>query len=276
DQWEIPRDDVILNRKLGEGAFGTVFGGEMVGESGRWTAVAVKTLKVPSKNEEKLSFLSEADMMKQLHHMNIVKLLGVCTRGEPIFTVMEFMLHGDLKTFLLSRRQLVGQTTKEADNISPRQLTNMALDIAKGLDYLASANYVHRDLACRNCLVHSSLTVKIGDFGMTRPMKDSGYYRFDKRGMFPVRWMPPESLLDGLFSVASDMWSYGVLLYEIVTFGSFPYQGLSNRQVLNCVKNGETLQLPDTCPPKLSSLLKKCWAYEPTNRPQISEIMDTL
>jgi len=275
DEWEITRDRVVLNRKLGEGAFGTVYGGEMfLGDN--WVAVAVKTLKIGSTVEDKLDFLGEVEMMKRFDHKNIVKLLGVCTRGEPAYTIMEFMLHGDLKTFLLSRRQLVNEISRESEDIGPHGLTQMAMDVARGLKYLSSLKYVHRDLASRNCLVHAEKTVKIGDFGMTRPMYDNDYYKFNKRGMFPVRWMAPESLTDGIFGTFSDIWSYGVLLYEIMTFGSFPYQGLSNRQVLNYVKAGNTITIPRGCPQKLQETLKSCWSYDSRDRPTIDDLIVTF
>ncbi|KAK2146668.1 hypothetical protein LSH36_590g02059 [Paralvinella palmiformis] len=275
DQWEVPRDRVVLNRKLGEGAFGTVYGGEAFIDD-KWVGVAVKTLKIGSNPEEKLDFLSEAEMMKRYDHENIVKLLGVCTRGEPAYAIMEFMLHGDLKTFLVARRQLVGQNTKESEDVTPEHLTAMARDIASGLKYLTDIKFVHRDLACRNCLVHASKTVKIGDFGMARPMYDSDYYRFNKRGMLPVRWMAPESLTDGLFTAASDIWSFGVLLYEIVTFGSFPYQGMSNKQVLEAVKSGQCIQLPPHISEELHEVMTACWSFEPENRPSVDHILELL
>ncbi|XP_070575709.1 uncharacterized protein [Ptychodera flava] len=276
DDWEMPRENIVLNRKLGEGAFGTVYGGEAMIE-GQWLAVAVKTLKVGSSIEDKLDFLSEAEVMKQLDHVNIVSLLGICTRGEPAYTVMEYMLHGDLKTFLLSRRQFVSQPDKKgAEEISEEKLTEMAFDVAAGLDYLSKKNFVHRDLACRNCLVHASLVVKIGDFGMTRSLYDSDYYRYGKKGMLPVRWMAPESLLDGLFTMKSDIWSLGVVFYEIVTFGSFPYQGLSNTQVLEALKNKETLKLSDECSPELKELFKWCWSIDPEDRPTALQLMEKL
>lgn len=155
---------------------------------------------------------------------------------------------------------------EELDEVSNRRLTSMALDVARGLSYLAELKYVHRDVACRNCLVNSSRVAKLADFGMTRPMYENDYYRFNKKGecgrwcdgpsrrihviafsssgMLPVRWMAPESLSDGLFTPMSDVWSYGVLLYEMITFGSFPFQGLSNNQVLEHVKAGSTLAIP--------------------------------
>lgn len=276
DEWEIPRDKVVLNRKLGEGAFGTVFGGEAFLDGRCWVAVAVKALKIGARVDEKIDFLSEADIMKRFKHPNIVQLLGVCTRGEPVYAVMEYHLHGDLKTYLLSRRNLVGSDCKEAMDISSIRLTKMALDIASGLKYMHDLKYVHRDLACRNCLVHSNLTVKIGDFGMTRPIIESDYYRFTKKGMLPVRWMSPESLWDGLFTTKSDIWSYGVLLYEIVTFGSFPYQGLSNNQVIEYVKNENRLILPGNCPEEIYRFIYSCLAYEACDRLEMKDIIKLL
>jgi len=277
DDWEMPRDRVVINRKLGEGAFGMVYGGEAFFDDRGWVAVAVKTLKAGSSPEEKIDFLSEADMMKRFEHKNIVKLLGVCTRNEPVYTVMEYMLYGDLKTYLLARRHLVNERNREElDEVSNKRLTNMAYDIAAGLAFLADQKYVHRDVACRNCLVNAGRSVKLADFGMTRPMFESDYYRFSRKGMLPVRWMSPESLADGIFTPLSDIWSYGVLLYEIITFGSFPFQGLSNNQVLENVKSGATLTIPMGIKMQLGSLLKSCWSRTPTKRPAAGEIVELL
>lgn len=241
DGWEVPKENVVLNRKLGEGAFGTVHGGEALLQDVGWTGVAVKTLKTGSTTEERLDFLSEAEVMKRFDHKNIVKLLGVCTKEEPVYTIMEFMLYGDLKTYLLGRRHLVN-SNEELDDVSAKRLTSMALDVARGLSYLASLKYVHRDIASRNCLISEQKVVKLCDFGMTRPV--ANYYKFNRKGMLPVRWMAPESLALGVFTTASDVWSYGVLLYEVITFGSFPYQAMSNTEVLEYVKNGHSLAIP--------------------------------
>lgn len=258
DRWEVPRERVVINRKLGTGAFGTVYGGHaLLAEDRGWSAVAVKTLKAGATTEEKLDFLSEAEAMKRFDHKNVVRLLGVVTKTEPVCTVMEFMLYGDLKNYLLARRHLAmggGMDEDgggEADEASPRRLTGMALDVARALSYLAQLRYVHRDVAARNCLVSARRVVKLADFGMTRLVFENDYYRFSRKGMLPVRWMAPESLALGIFSPASDIWSFGVLLYEIVTFGSLPFQGLSNSEVLARVKAGHTLDLPLGLKPQL-------------------------
>lgn len=263
-------------RRLGEGAFGTVYGGEaQIGEQG-WTAVAVKTLKKGSNTEDRLDFLSEAEAMKRFDHANIIQLLGVCLQTEPIYAVMEFMLYGDLKTYLLARRHLVNERICDDSDISPKRLTMMALDISKALSYLSEMKYVHRDVACRNCLVNAQRVVKLGDFGMARSTSENDYYRFSRKGMLPVRWMAPESLSFGKFTPASDIWSFGVLLYEIITFGSFPFQGMNNNQVLEHVKEGNTLRIPNGIKPQLEGLMKACWNISYIKRPKASEVAEFI
>lgn len=277
DKWEIAREKIVINRKLGEGAFGAVYGGELDMAEKGWVMVAVKTLKEGSTAEEKLDFLSEAEVMKRFDHNNIVKLLGVCMKTEPTYTVMEFMLFGDLKTFLLARRNLVNEkNSEETEEISPKKLTNMALDVARALGYLAELKFVHRDIASRNCLISNTRSVKLGDFGMTRLMYENDYYRFNRKGMLPVRWMAPESLALGVFTPQSDVWSYGVLLYEIVTFGSFPFQGMTNNQVLEHVKEGNNLKIPSGVKVQLEGLMKLCWNQDYKKRPNASEIVEYL
>jgi len=275
DKWQIPREHVVINRKVGEGAFGTVYGGEALIDN-LWEAVAVKALKLGATAEVKLDFLSEAEMMKRLEHVNIVRLLGVCTRCEPVYAVMEFMLHGNLKNFLLARRCMVGQVTKEAEDVNPQGLTKMALDVATGLQYLSENKFLHRDLACRNCLVHANKTVKIGDFGLARHIYDSDYYQYSKRGLFPVRWMAPESLSSGLFTVASDVWSFGVVLYEIITFGCLPYPTLTNKAAVDYVKAGNRITLPVSVTEDLDELIRSCWYYDYKLRTPISKIRQQL
>ncbi|KAJ0182182.1 hypothetical protein K1T71_002904 [Dendrolimus kikuchii] len=273
DRWEVPREHVVINRKLGTGAFGTVYGGHaLLAEDRGWTAVAVKTLKAGATTEEKLDFLSEAEAMKRFEHKNVVRLLGVVTKTEPVCTVMEFMLYGDLKGYLLARRHLAGAGGAEGEEVSAARLTAMALDAARALSYLAQLRYVHRDVAARNCLVSASRVVKLADFGMTRLVFENDYYRFSRKGMLPVRWMAPESLALGIFSSASDVWSFGVLLYEIVTFGALPFQGLSNAEVLARVKAGHTVDLPPGLKPQLEGLIKSCWRQDYRSRPAAAEV----
>uniref|UniRef100_A0A182QRN7 receptor protein-tyrosine kinase n=1 Tax=Anopheles farauti TaxID=69004 RepID=A0A182QRN7_9DIPT len=276
DKWEIPKDRVVINRRLGEGAFGTVYGGEAQIATEGWTAVAVKTLKVGSTTEDKVDFLSEAEAMKRFDHNNIVRLLGVCLQSEPVYTIMEFMLYGDLKTYLLARRHLVNSKQSEDSDISNKRLTMMALDVSRALSYLAEQKYVHRDVACRNCMVNAQRVVKLGDFGMARPTFENDYYRFNRKGMLPVRWMAPEALALGFFTPASDVWSYGVLLYEIITFGSFPFQGLTNNQVLEHLKNSNTLSIPNGVKPQLEGLMKACWNQDYKKRPSASEVSEFI
>lgn len=276
DKWEISKDRVVINRRLGEGAFGTVYGGEaQIGDQG-WTAVAVKTLKKGSNTEDRLDFLSEAEAMKRFDHSNVVSLLGVCLQTEPIYAVMEFMLYGDLKTYLLARRHLVNEKICDDSDISPKRLTMMALDVARALSYLSEMKYVHRDVACRNCLVNAQRVVKLGDFGMARSTSENDYYRFSRKGMLPVRWMAPESLSLGKFTPASDIWSFGVLLFEIITFGSFPFQGMTNNQVLDHVKEGNTLAIPNGIKPQLEGLMKACWNLSHLKRPTASEVAEFI
>lgn len=160
------------------------------------------------------------------HH--VVKLLGVVTRGQPTLVIMELMVNGDLKRYLRSHRPC-----ENMSNAPPKldRILQMAIEIADGMAYLSTKKFVHRDLAARNCMVAEDLTVKVGDFGMTRDIYERDYYRKGSKGLLPVRWMAPESLKDGVFSSYSDVWSYGVVLWEMVTFASQPYQGLSNEQV---------------------------------------------
>lgn len=174
---------------------------------------------------------------RTFHAHHVVQLLGVVSQGQPTLVLMELMTNGDLKTYLRSHRP------NYCDNYPERQFGNreysitltrilkMALEIADGMAYLTAKKYVHRDLAARNCMVAEDLTVKIGDFGMTRDVYETDYYRKGSKGMLPVRWMAPESLKDGIFTSYSDVWSYGVVLWEMVTLGSQPYQGLSNDEV---------------------------------------------
>ncbi|KAG5675764.1 hypothetical protein PVAND_005641 [Polypedilum vanderplanki] len=278
-KWEIPRENIIINRRIGEGQFGTVYGGEaLIKNESNWMPVAIKTLKVGNSPEQRLDFLAESEIMKRFDHKNIVKLLAVClTQNGPLLACMEFMLYGDLKTYLLSRRHLVNdKVNEESNDISPKRLTLMALDVARGLSYLASLSFVHRDIALRNCLINAQRIVKIGDFGMCRSTCENDYYRFTRKGMLPIRWMAPESVDGGVFSHATDVWSFGVFLYEVITLGGFPFQGLTNNQVFELVKSGESIKIPQESKPPCKALMSSCFSLDPKKRPGASTIVEFI
>ncbi|XP_031555092.1 insulin-like growth factor 1 receptor [Actinia tenebrosa] len=215
--------------------------------------------------------------MKHFSHDNIVQLYGVCTTNEPVYIVMELMIHGDLKSFLLARRRIINQQgTPEAEEVTPGNLTRMALDIARGLQYLAQLKYVHRDLALRNCMVGLGNVIKIGDFGLARQLNLKDYYRFERKAALPIRWMAPEAITEGLFTTQSDVWSYGVTLWELATFGGFPYQGVSNQEVLDYVKEGNRLKIPERSPESMASLLRFCWRFDYLDRPTPYRIVQIL
>uniref|UniRef100_A0A1I8HHF6 Guanylate cyclase n=1 Tax=Macrostomum lignano TaxID=282301 RepID=A0A1I8HHF6_9PLAT len=275
---EIPKQQVVLNRKMGKGCFGTVYGGEVnllvSGVRSGWTSCAVKVMNDDLKQEAIMQFLEEAATLSQFRHDNIVQLLGVCTAEQPFYIVMEMCLHGDLKSFLMARRTQA--LTKTSPETCPAALTQYAIDIARGIDYLHNRHMVHRDLALRNCMINDRFQVKVGDFGLARYIKE--YYRVQNNKLVPVRWMPPESIQYMYFTVNSDMWSYAVVLYEIVTFGKFPFQHLSQQQVISQVSRGLTLftAFPADATPELRALVGRCWQFEPKDRPSVEEALEVL
>lgn len=187
---------------------------------------------------------------------------------------MELMECGDLKTFLRKNRE--DEDNKKANPPSLSQMYKMAAEIADGMAYLASKKFAHRDLAGRNCMLSADLTVKIGDFGMTRDLYETDYYRKGDKGLLPVRWMAPESLKDGLFTSQSDVWSYGVVLWEMVTLAMQPYQGLANDQVLKFVVGGGVMPKPENCPELTFTIMTMCWARNPKARPTFINIIEML
>ncbi|EUB62276.1 ALK tyrosine kinase receptor [Echinococcus granulosus] len=271
----IPLTDIVINRRIGDGAFGLVYGGEAK-FAGRWEAVAVKMNTNRTTYEAKVEFLSEAKLMRDLRHKNVVRLVGVCMDRpqDEIYLIMELMLLGDLKKYLLERR-LTAQRCPDHEDICPATLTRMALDIAEGLAYLHSKQLIHRDIACRNCLVGPDHVVKIGDFGLTREATAGspyGYYRFTRNVELPIRWMPPEAVQFGIFSVKSDLWSYGIVLYEIITFGMFPYAELGDVEVVERVKRSE-FSITQILPPAANGttvwrLIVSCCQYYWQHRPE--------
>ncbi|KAM4690060.1 high affinity nerve growth factor receptor [Rhinophrynus dorsalis] len=273
----IKRRDIVPKWELGEGAFGKVFLAECYNltPENEKTLVAVKALKEATENARQ-DFQREAELLTVLQHEHIVKFYGVCTDGEPLIMVFEYMKHGDLNRFLRSH----GPDAKILDNgnsqpfgqLSLTQMLQIATQIASGMVYLASLHFVHRDLATRNCLVGNNLVVKIGDFGMSRDIYSTDYYRVGGRTMLPIRWMPPESILYRKFTTESDIWSFGVVLWEIFTYGKQPWYQLSNTEAIECITQGRELERPRTCPTEVYNIMQGCWQREPQQRLNIKQI----
>ncbi|KAG8449888.1 hypothetical protein GDO86_016531 [Hymenochirus boettgeri] len=277
----IKRRDILPKWELGEGAFGKVYLAECYNltPDNEKALVAVKALKEATENARQ-DFQREAELLTVLQHEHIVKFYGVCTDGEPLIMVFEYMKHGDLNRFLRSH----GPDAKILDNgngqtygqLNLTQMLQIATQIASGMVYLASLHFVHRDLATRNCLVGTNLVVKIGDFGMSRDIYSTDYYRVGGRTMLPIRWMPPESILYRKFTTESDIWSFGVVLWEIFTYGKQPWYQLSNTEAIECITQGRELERPRTCPNEIYSIMQGCWQREPQQRLNIKEIHKKL
>ena len=300
---QVPQDKIEYVKQLGQGFYGVVFKGkaEMLLEGEKETYVAVKTLKEDDTNEGVEAFVNEAKLMFSFDHPNIVKILGVSMTKTPYYLIFEFMDKGDLTQFLrdnassLQRRFLnpmdrprsrtESTLSDDPASLNVEQLTDICKQIASGMQYLSDSKYVHRDLACRNCLVKSvedgvtasKVIVKIGDFGLSHNLYSKDYYRVRGQAVLPIRWMSPEAIIYGKFSTAGDVWSYGVVMWEIFTFGLQPYYGTSNEEVMEKVRHGKLLQKPtDNCPNKIYSIMTDCWQKEDQNRPSFTEILGYL
>ncbi|XP_038130773.1 NT-3 growth factor receptor-like isoform X2 [Cyprinodon tularosa] len=278
----IKRRDIILKRELGEGAFGKVFLAECYNLSPTKDKmlVAVKTLKDPTLAARK-DFQHEAELLTNLQHEHIVKFYGVCVDGDPLIMVFEYMKHGDLNKFLRAHGPdatilVDGLPLQTNGELGLSQMLHIASQIAAGMIYLASQHFVHRDLATRNCLVGNGLLVKIGDFGMSRDIYSTDYYRVGGHTMLPIRWMPPESIMYRKFSTESDVWSFGVILWEIFTYGKQPWFQLANNEVIECITQGRVLERPRICPKEVYDIMLGCWQREPQQRLIIKDIQNKL
>ncbi|KAM9183832.1 NT-3 growth factor receptor isoform 4-T4 [Dugong dugon] len=278
----IKRRDIVLKRELGEGAFGKVFLAECYNLSPTKDKmlVAVKALKDPTLAARK-DFQREAELLTNLQHEHIVKFYGVCGDGDPLIMVFEYMKHGDLNKFLRAHGPdamilVDGQPRQAKGELGLSQMLHIASQIASGMVYLASQHFVHRDLATRNCLVGANLLVKIGDFGMSRDVYSTDYYRVGGHTMLPIRWMPPESIMYRKFTTESDVWSFGVILWEIFTYGKQPWFQLSNTEVIECITQGRVLERPRVCPKEVYDVMLGCWQREPQQRLNIKEIYKIL
>ncbi|XP_030647304.1 discoidin domain-containing receptor 2 [Chanos chanos] len=295
---EFPRERLVFREKLGEGQFGEVHlceaeglpeflgeGSPLPERDGRPVLVAVKQLRPDATSQARNDFLKEIKIMSRLNDPNIIQLLCVCVRSDPLCMVTEYMENGDLNMFLSQRE--IESTLTHANNIpsvSLSDLLHMSVQISSGMRYLASLNFVHRDLATRNCLLDRRLTIKIADFGMSRNLYSSDYYRIQGRAVLPIRWMAWESILLGKFTTGSDVWAFGVTLWEIFTLcKEQPYSLLSDEQVIE--NTGEFfrnlgrqiyLSAPPLCPPSLYELMMCCWSRDISDRPSFNCLHQAL
>ncbi|XP_055686989.1 tyrosine-protein kinase Abl [Lutzomyia longipalpis] len=261
DEWEISRTDIVMRHKLGGGQYGEVY--EAVWKR-YGNTVAVKTLKEDTMALK--DFLEEASIMKEMKHPNLVQLIGVCTREPPFYIITEFMSHGNLLDFL---------RTAARETLDAVALLYMATQIASGMSYLESRNYIHRDLAARNCLVGENNLVKVADFGLARLMRDDTYTAH-AGAKFPIKWTAPEGLAYNKFSTKSDVWAFGVLLWEIATYGMSPYPGIDLTDVFHKLETGYRMDRPPGCPPEVYDLMRQCWQWSAQERPTFKSIHHAL
>uniref|UniRef100_A0A7N6AMS7 non-specific protein-tyrosine kinase n=1 Tax=Anabas testudineus TaxID=64144 RepID=A0A7N6AMS7_ANATE len=259
-KYKISRDDVDVGQILGEGFFGEVHEGIYKSEK---TRVAIKTCK-DCTADVKEKFLSEAELMKNLDHPHIVRLIGVI-EVDPVWIVMELYQHGELGKYIIEQQYILTNAT----------LILYCLQICKALAYLEGFNMVHRDIAVRNVLVASPECVKLGDFGLSRYVDEQEYYKASISRL-PIKWMAPESINFRRFTTASDVWMFGVCVWEIFSMAQQPFFWLENGQVINQLESGIRLPKPQHCPPTLYSLLSRCWAYEPHARPSFCQLACSL
>uniref|UniRef100_A0A670HYF7 Tyrosine-protein kinase n=1 Tax=Podarcis muralis TaxID=64176 RepID=A0A670HYF7_PODMU len=256
DKWEMERTDITMKHKLGGGQYGEVY----VGVWKKYNlTVAVKTLKEDTMEVEE--FLKEASVMKEIKHPNLVQLLGVCTLEPPFYIVTEYMPYGNLLDYLRECNR---------EEVTAVVLLYMATQISSAMEYLEKKNFIHRDLAARNCLVGENHVVKVADFGLSRLMTGDTYTAH-AGAKFPIKWTAPESLAYNTFSIKSDVWAFGVLLWEIATYGMSPYPGIDLSQVYDLLEKGYRMEQPEGCPPKVYELMRACWKWNPLDRPSFAE-----
>lgn len=282
--WEFSRDNLSLGKTLGEGAFGKVLRGEADGIlcENVMSTVAVKMLKDGHTDTEMMDLVSEMEMMKMIgKHVNIINLLGCCTQDGPLYVLVEFALHGNLRDFLRQHRPssgyepAIGSNLK--DTLTQKDLVSFAYQVARGMEYLASRKCIHRDLAARNVLVSEDFVMKIADFGLARDIQNQEYYRKTTDGRLPVKWMAPEALFHRVYTNQSDVWSYGVLLWEIMTLGGTPYPSVPNmEQLFNLLQSGHRMEKPSCCSLEIYMIMRDCWSYHPNERPMFDELVESL
>nr|2VWU_A Chain A, EPHRIN TYPE-B RECEPTOR 4 [Homo sapiens]2VWV_A Chain A, EPHRIN TYPE-B RECEPTOR 4 [Homo sapiens]2VWW_A Chain A, EPHRIN TYPE-B RECEPTOR 4 [Homo sapiens]2VWX_A Chain A, EPHRIN TYPE-B RECEPTOR 4 [Homo sapiens]2VWY_A Chain A, EPHRIN TYPE-B RECEPTOR 4 [Homo sapiens]2VWZ_A Chain A, EPHRIN TYPE-B RECEPTOR 4 [Homo sapiens]2VX0_A Chain A, EPHRIN TYPE-B RECEPTOR 4 [Homo sapiens]2VX1_A Chain A, EPHRIN TYPE-B RECEPTOR 4 [Homo sapiens]2X9F_A Chain A, EPHRIN TYPE-B RECEPTOR 4 [Homo sapiens]2XV len=266
---EIDVSYVKIEEVIGAGEFGEVCRGRLKAPGKKESCVAIKTLKGGYTERQRREFLSEASIMGQFEHPNIIRLEGVVTNSMPVMILTEFMENGALDSFL---RLNDGQFTVI-------QLVGMLRGIASGMRYLAEMSYVHRDLAARNILVNSNLVCKVSDFGLSRFLEENSSDPTETSslgGKIPIRWTAPEAIAFRKFTSASDAWSYGIVMWEVMSFGERPYWDMSNQDVINAIEQDYRLPPPPDCPTSLHQLMLDCWQKDRNARPRFPQVVSAL
>ncbi|OQV24800.1 Tyrosine kinase receptor Cad96Ca [Hypsibius exemplaris] len=278
--WEVSRERIRTLDLLGEGCFGQVYKAEAKEPSGETITVAVKTLKHNAIDKEKRDLLNELELMKTMEqHPNVVQLLGCCTQSDPIYVIMEYVAFGKLLSVLRRSRNshYYGNMKDESSLLTAHDLTSFGFQVARGMEYLSQKGILHRDLAARNILVDEELVCKVCDFGLARDIADDHIYERKSEGRLPIRWMAPESLFDNIFTTKSDVWSFGILLWEIATLGSTPYPGIKGwKQVMDKIREGYRPEQPTHCKRELYHVMYSCWHADPNLRPLFSNLAEQL
>ncbi|BES92162.1 proto-oncogene tyrosine-protein kinase receptor Ret-like [Nesidiocoris tenuis] len=245
-----------------------------------YTTVAVKTLKDSAGSAELADLLSEYQLLKKVDHKNVIKLLGACTApGGSVYIIIEYCALGSLRAHLRLHRNLktnadMGARIPENSLITSNDMMSFAYQISKGMAYLADIKLVHRDLAARNILLTEEKICKISDFGLTRDVYEDDTYLKQSRGRVPVKWMAVESLGEHIYTTQSDVWSFGVVLWELVTLGASPYPGVTLQNLYHLLKNGYRMQRPANCSKELYEVMRKCWYEDPDERPTFASLVD--
>ncbi|XP_032269276.1 fibroblast growth factor receptor 1 isoform X6 [Mirounga angustirostris] len=285
-RWELPRDRLVLGKPLGEGCFGQVVLAEAIGldkdKPNRVTKVAVKMLKADATEKDLSDLISEMEMMKMIgKHKNIINLLGACTQDGPLYVIVEYASKGNLREYLQARRPpgleyCYNPSHSPEEQLSSKDLVSCAYQVARGMEYLASKKCIHRDLAARNVLVTEDNVMKIADFGLARDIHHIDYYKKTTNGRLPVKWMAPEALFDRIYTHQSDVWSFGVLLWEIFTLGGSPYPGVPVEELFKLLKEGHRMDKPSNCTNELYMMMRDCWHAVPSQRPTFKQLVEDL
>ncbi|XP_019628490.1 PREDICTED: tyrosine-protein kinase receptor Tie-1-like [Branchiostoma belcheri] len=275
---EFARSQLNIKEELGQGEFGSVFKADAwkISGSAGVTTVAVKELKGMTSPAASTAFFKELAVLKLLGtHPNVVSFLGCCTDTDPFYLLLEYVSGGSLQSTLRTSRtqQTYGNLHGGSKSLSSRDLTRFAWDVAKGMTFLSAKKILHRDLATRNVLVSKDKTCKVSDFGFSR---EGDEYERTTKTRLPIRWMAPESLFHRKYTTKTDVWAFGVLLWEIVTLGATPYPGMSKREVMDGVQQGYRMEKPPHCDQKLYTLMLSCWNADPARRPEFRKIQRTL